>query len=450
MVEISDNVRNFIAFWIFGLCNNFAYVIMLSAASDIIEKDNGHHEGGANETSSDPPCQEVIPTRECTTATVGAVLLADILPSLFAKLALPFFMHRLPHGVRHLIVCLLQATSYIIVAFSPNLTLSLFGVVCAALGSGIGENAYLALTSHYTGNAISAWSSGTGGAGIFGSLAYAALTEQHFLGLSPRTTLLIMLVIPILFYLTHYTVLVPSPTVYRANITQPNTWIVPSTPKKHVISASTIDDKDTIGKPAWTSSDESINNKDDDQVYSSTIGSLTTVQRMKLVVPLLKYMIPVALVYYAEYLINQGLTQHMVFECSKGFDISPKGQYRWYQVLYQLGVFISRSSVNIIELPYWGLLVLPVLQFSNTIFFFFEAIFYFIPHIWVTFVVILFEGFFGGASYVNTFHRIHKDSDPRFREFNLAVASLADAVGIVLAGFSAIALHNYILCPLKE
>uniref|UniRef100_A0A1I8A607 Battenin n=1 Tax=Steinernema glaseri TaxID=37863 RepID=A0A1I8A607_9BILA len=31
-------LRNLAAFWLFGLCNNYAYVIMLSAAEDIMDK----------------------------------------------------------------------------------------------------------------------------------------------------------------------------------------------------------------------------------------------------------------------------------------------------------------------------------------------------------------------------------------------------------------------------
>ncbi|CAD5218104.1 unnamed protein product [Bursaphelenchus okinawaensis] len=421
---------------------------MLSAAEDIMSKQEGHSKTPiSNSTLDSKTCIETITTRECKTATLGAVLLADVVPSLIAKMTLPFFMHRLPHGVRHLMVCVLQAASYIIVASSNSIAMSLFGVVCAALGSGIGENAYLSLTAHYSGNAISAWSSGTGGAGIFGSLAYAGLTEPHLLGLSPRTTLLVMLIIPVLFYITNYTVLVPSPTIYRANISRPQTWIIPSVSKKHIIT--TTDEKDAIGRHAWASSAESIAVKENDLHQSNTTATLTTQQRLRLVLPLLKYMIPISVVYFAEYLINQGLTQFLVFDCANSFSFSPHSQYRWYQVVYQLGVFISRSSINFIELPFWGLLLLPVLQLANTTFFLFESIYYFIPHIAIAFGVILFEGFFGGASYVNTFHRIHKDAEPRVREYSLAVASLADAVGIVIAGFTTIPVHNFV-CNLNS
>lgn len=46
----------------------------------------------------------------------------------------------------------------------------------------------------YFRNVISTYSSGTGGAGVFGALSYAGLTSA---GLSPRNTLFVMVIIPI-------------------------------------------------------------------------------------------------------------------------------------------------------------------------------------------------------------------------------------------------------------
>ena len=36
-----EKPRNLIAFWILGLCNNYSYVIMLSAAFDIMAEQTG-------------------------------------------------------------------------------------------------------------------------------------------------------------------------------------------------------------------------------------------------------------------------------------------------------------------------------------------------------------------------------------------------------------------------
>lgn len=123
-------------------------------------------------------------------------------------------------------------------------------------------------------------------------------------------------------------------------------------------------------------------------------------------------------------------------------------------------MFCSRSSVNFIELSEFALYILPVLQCLNVVIFYFNAIYNFIPHIGIVFTFILFEGFFGGASYVNTFNHIHKKVKdfqrflwincakfqvaPEVREFSLSVASLADSVGIVFSGILSIPMHNHI------
>lgn len=108
-------------------------------------------------------------------------------------------------------------------------------------------------------------------------------------------------------------------------------------------------------------------------------------------------------------------------------------QYRWLQVDYQIGVFISRSSVNLIAInKIWIMSVLQVmiwkkkvkrknyighsetqyakpivlLQFINVIILLFETLYYYIPNIWIVFAIVLWEGLLGGGAYVNTFYRM--------------------------------------------
>ncbi|CAG9529864.1 unnamed protein product [Cercopithifilaria johnstoni] len=420
-----NTIRILIAFWVFGLCNNFAYVIMLSAAQDILEQ--GHENATANVETK---CLERITDRQCAIITTGAVLLADILPCLLVKLSFPFFMQRIPFGVRHLIVCLLQALSYLIVAFSSGIIISLLGVVFASISSGLGEITYLSLTPYFNKNTISTWSSGTGGAGVVGALAYAILTEPHFLNLSPKVTLLVMLVVPLLFSLAYWWLLVLPDSIHKVNVMKPNTWIVPKT----YMSANSFKDTTSIA--------ETNDRKFSSEKVKQRILSFKEMLRTTLT--LLRFMIPLMLVYIGEYLINQGILQLIVYSCDKGWHLSPSSQYRWYQVLYQVGVFISRSSINIILLPYWALVLLPILQFTNVLIFFLESLYFYIPHIWVLFLLILFEGLFGGSAYVNTFSHIHDFVKPDVREFALSISSLGDSIGIVIAGLLSIPLHNYI------
>ena len=50
------------------------------------------------------------------------------------------------------------------------------------------------------------------------------------------------------------------------------------------------------------------------------------------------------------------------FNCQNGWHLARSSQYRWYQVIYQLGVFISRSSVNVIQIKTAFLPLLAILQ----------------------------------------------------------------------------------------
>lgn len=159
-------------------------------------------------------------------------------------------------------------------------------------------------------------------------------------------------------------------------------------------------------------------------------------------------MIPLFLTYFAEYLINQGLLELTLFDCDKGFGTSPASQYRWYQVLYQVGVFVSRSSINVVQMNMLFIALMPVFQLVNTAFFMLNAIYSFIPNFAIVCGIILYEGLIGGASYVNTFHHIHKKIDPSVRSFALSTVSLADSIGILLAALVSIPVHNAI-CSMR-
>lgn len=414
------------AFWLLGLCNNFAYVVMLSAAKDILEKDAKHIE---------KPCREHVTTRECQMMSTGSVLLADIIPALLIKITAPMFIHRVPFGIRHSIVVLLQASSFLIVGISDSTALALFGVVLASFGSGLGEISYLALSSNYPSTVVASWSSGTGGAGLIGASAYALLTDSKLLAISPKHTMFIMLTLPALFSVSYWSILKIPHSVQRAHFLQPSTWLVTG----DFIPADDMRREEVEEEEGLLGIREDRENSVD--VTSRRRQTSTTLER---VLPLLKFMIPLISVYLAEYYINQGLLELLEFDCSHGFSMSSESQYRWFQVTYQLGVFISRSSSNYVTIPTQYLKSLAVLQIFNAGFFTITAIYSFLPHILIAFLVILFEGLLGGASYVNTFRAVHKEIPADSREFSMGVVSISDTIGIVFAGFLAMPVHNRI------
>ncbi|CAI2353754.1 unnamed protein product [Caenorhabditis sp. 36 PRJEB53466] len=411
------NARDILAFWLLGLCNNYGYVIMLSAAEDILDDQKGAD--STNSTSN--TCETNLSSRHCQSVSTGAVLLADNLPALVVQTTFPFFMHRFPFGFRAFIVCLLQAASYFVVAYSSSIAMSLVGVCMASLGQGIGEITFLAMAAHYIPETIASWSSGTGGAGLIGSFSYAFITQA---GLSPSNTLLVQLFIPVLFAAAYFFILTVPSTVYSPTF-QPKTWIIPKNYDKDVFEAAEV-------------RGEVLNTKKVPQ------RELSPLDRVKLIAPLLYLMVPLATVYTAEYMINQGLTELIIFDCNQGLSLPLSSQYRWYQVLYQLGVFISRSSVKFFEMPLWLIWCLPILQCANMIFFFFEAVYWFTPTIIIIFVLIVFEGLLGGSAYVNTYNKIHKKVNPDVREYSLSAASMGNSLGTNIAAFLSIPLYNWV------
>ncbi|TPP57445.1 Battenin [Fasciola gigantica] len=131
--------RNLISFWCFGLGNNFSYVIMLSAALDIIKKQE--HSG--------PELQLRKYHTNCTETGTGSVLLADILPSMGIKILAPLFIHQLHFHFKILLSCALALNSFILVSFSPSMAVSLLGIVSASFSCGIGDVSYLSMTAFF-------------------------------------------------------------------------------------------------------------------------------------------------------------------------------------------------------------------------------------------------------------------------------------------------------------
>ncbi|XP_067647801.1 battenin-like [Eurosta solidaginis] len=380
--------RDLTAYWILGLCNNYGYVVMLSAAHDIIAQfQHAPEDNSTTETEDDN-------SRKCHLVSTGAILLADILPSLSVKIIIPF----LPFWVnfKTLLAIILSASGFLLVGFATAEWMALLGVVITSASSGIGEPTFLSYSSQFNKNVVSTWSSGTGGAGVIGSLSYASLRA---LSLSPRDTMLVMLFFPALEAFTF--------------------WVILRKPALIPLTSTTLE-----------STEELVSDEKPLQDFK---------EKMLYIKKLFPYMLPLALVYFFEYFINQGLFELVYFENSS---LSQASQYRWFNVDYQIGVFISRSSVNLYKIK--KIWLMAVFQFINVAYFLTEAIYFYTPSIWITLVVVLWEGLLGGGAYVNTFYRMSKEITPGRRRFAMAMVTQSDAYGIALAGFLAIPLHNAI------
>lgn len=154
-------------------------------------------------------------------------------------------------------------------------------------------------------------------------------------------------------------------------------------------------------------------------------------------------MLPLLLVYIAEYTINQGVAPTLLFPIKQTPFKHFRAFYPTYNAIYQTGVFLSRSSTPFIRIH--NLYLPSILQVLNLVLLTLHALFDFIPNVYIIFVVIFWEGLLGGLVYVNTFAEI-LDTIPREdREFSLGATSVSDSGGVCVAGFIGMALE-VILC----
>lgn len=232
------------------------------------------------------------------------------------------------------------------------------GVALASLGSGLGEVTFLGWMSKFEANSVSAWSSGTGAAGFFGSLSYWGLTH---IGLSSKQSILAMLIMPFVMLFAFF-------------------WLI-------------VEEDETTSAL--------LNENQSQQIQTDQNVQMNLSIKFKIFQDVLKYMIPLGLIYMFEYFINQGLSELLYFKNSV-FD--HKEQYRFYQAEYQLGVLISRSSINLIKID--KIWILAVLQGINVFIFLLHILNPFLTAFWIASCIVLFEGFLGGAGYVNTFYKL--------------------------------------------
>ncbi|KAG9700005.1 Rgp1-domain-containing protein, partial [Aureobasidium melanogenum] len=350
------------SFWLFGLINNVLYVIILSSALDLV--------GPAVPKS--------------------LVLLFDVVPSLLVKLTAPYYIHLVPYNLRILAFVALSSCGMLLVALSPSSTdpnanngsisVKMLGVILASISSGGGELSFLGLTHFYGPFSLAAWGSGTGGAGLIGSGAYVLATTA--IGLSVRTSLLVFSFLPVIMLFSFFILL-------------------PAKPESHSYIAAAQDDvdpdtesllNDAVDENRLPPSPKLSQGSQPNETWRNLKTNFLRARSL-----FFPYMLPLLLVYVAEYTINQGVAPTLLFP----LDQTPFEHYRsfypTYNAIYQLGVFISRSSLPFVRIH--ALYLPSLLQCLNLVILAVHAMFPFLPNIWFVFAITFWEGLLGGIVY---------------------------------------------------
>jgi battenin len=341
------------------------------------------------------------------------------------KLCAPYFIHVVPYSARILVFVALSAVGMLLIALTPSyidggtITTKLAGVVLASLSSGGGELSFLGLVHYYGPFSLAAWGSGTGGAGLIGAGAYALATNTVGLGIT--TTLLISACLPGVMLVSFFLILPLERLRTPTRLSHVDTTATEAEDEVEREQQEGLLTSEDAPKTAFAA-------KDQKSIWVSFKHNLNRARG--LVIP---FMLPLLLVYIAEYTINQGVAPTLLFPLNESPFQHFRAFYPTYNAIYQAGVFISRSSTPFVRIRK---LYLPsCLQIVNLAVLTAHALFNFLPNFYVVCIIIFWEGLLGGAVYVNTFAEISEQIPAEDREFSLSATTVSDSGGICIAGF---------------
>ncbi|OAX37129.1 batten disease protein Cln3 [Rhizopogon vinicolor AM-OR11-026] len=406
-----------VSFFLFGLINNVLYVIILSAALDLV-----------------PP-----------STPKGIIAFCNITPSLLVKLGWPYLLKgRIRYARRIVSCCVLSFVGMLVIALHESVFSRLFGICLASFSSGLGEMTFWQLSTTFNhpsvgGRCVGYFASGTGAAGVVGAFMWWELR-----GLGVRTGVGISAILPFILPLTFF-FLLPRPAAFLHPSSSAPYMPIPD------------DDLET------GLDDESTPLSAEISVESKVSIGLSIADKWRLVKPmLLKYMLPLFCVYTFEYTINQGVAPTLLYPVPSHGLISKiihsiRDYYPLWQLVYQITVFLSRStlSLGLKPLPARFLPAPAIIQFVILVILVSESAFGLLPEsraegsIFLVFLLISIEGICGGLAYVNVFYRVNQEQpdpssahDPELtkqeREFKIGSIGFADSSGILLASILAV------------
>ncbi|TFK31683.1 batten's disease protein Cln3 [Crucibulum laeve] len=425
-------IRLAISFFLFGLINNVLYVIILSAALDLV-----------------PP-----------STPKGIIAFCNIAPALVAKVGWPYILKgRIRYQKRLIGCCGLSVMGMVVVSMFDSLFMRLLGISLASFSSGLGELTFLQLSTTYSppsiaGHSVGYFASGTGAAGLVGAFLWwelRSLGVRIGVGLSS----VLPLVIPLTYLLllpppaSFLSTLTPDPSNYFADTISPSA-VPPITPYTPLASAPDEEGEEEGTLPAGPKRGV----------------ALSAADKWRLVRPMVaRYMLPLFCVYLFEYTINQGIAPTLLYPVPTPEEYpflskiikSVRDYYPLWQLVYQSTVFLSRSSISL-GLPALPsrLLSLPaILQAAILLALGIESAWGWFGEeregasILFIFLLISLEGICGGLAYVNVFYRINQETPSvdasqnierarQEREFKIGSIGFADSTGILVASLLAV------------
>ena len=403
-------VRDWAGLLVFGAINNYFYVLVNSAAQSL--------------------CTEF--HRE---AWIGAILWCNIAFGLVARLINMTITEKF--RLRIVVNTLLNVVGLGGIVLSLHLGtryfwLCLVAIIFIGTASSFGESVVLCYLKKFPSELVGAWSSGTGFAGVLGTLSYAFFKTD---ALQLRDVNIFTYVSPLLLvYLLLFFVVIKIPEGVQEDEQQ-----------QDETKEQTQAHEQQGGESAPLLGGESgINAHPADT--EAVPEHETTCERIGRCIRYVWWpSLNLILVYFFEYVA-----------CMGGSNRAQGGDWRhspnWFiresyvilNLSYQIGVLISRSSLSLVKIKHVE--ILSIIQLCNMVFWLVQASIHFVqgyPLIWVLFLHMVFTGLMGGASYVNVFYLVlhNRTVPPRDRELATNIAALSNTFGITMAAVAILILE---------
>ncbi len=514
----------FLLFWILGLVNNFGYVVVFSSVKSITE----HFD---------------------VKSLAGVIQWANVGLGVGAKLINMTCLLEISFGTRMFFnfLFMLIGGGLTMISMKLEFAIAVVGVIFIGISSAFGESVLLGYFKRYDPKVAGAWSSGTGGAGLFGSLAYVLLKSVY--KLDNFTVFSILIPLALVYYIAFLALYLKYDPVSGSNtsaleaeaektrllqeqadekrreeeyyknphnmrnIQQNATYgseVGVTSPSKYQLFQSQIEEKlaisddqmsddenyeknigfsspnlggmdilpsapstpihtsmpgSTIFPPALSTTtssaptsvvpadtptyvtDENDTNKDviagdiNDYEYRITLPICT---RIRLIMPVIfSTAFQLYLVYFFEYCAYVTFALKANPDSQDSEDFLLKNAYEVLSFCYQLGVLISRSSIQFIQIE--RIYLLTIGQGLNFCIWFAQAHFHFMP-LYVQFAHMVCIGLFAGLMYVNVFHSLLKNQNlSPDRELGVNIVSIFVTFGVISSSlFSLLALNTFL------
>ncbi|EGG21501.1 Batten's disease protein Cln3 family protein [Cavenderia fasciculata] len=404
-LKFTPYVRNWICFHFMGNINNFSYCVVNAAGQSLA----AYFDNSKN---------------------IALVLWANIAFGFAARLLNTFALEKVGSKLKIAINCFIMGGGLVGVALSyyVNFAFCISMIALIGIASSFGESVVLSYLKLFPSDIVNGWSSGTGVAGVSGSLFYIGLVAA---GLSNSVIFYCILpTVLVYFALFFFGLKVPTGT----NEANPYT---PLKSETEDIVNQKKQEKETL-----------IENADGiDQIVEPMRGPSGETKRNRYIrcAKLVWWnAINLMLVYFFEYVASVGGADLAVNKKNSN-DWFVTNSYAILSFCYQFGVLISRSSLQLFKIHRIG--ILTVLQGINMVLWIVQAYYRMIESVWVLFALMIYCGLLGGASYVNVFYLILHDKKipDEDREVCINYAALLVTVGITLAScFILIMDHTFL------